>query len=135
MPWYQALLDSVHDKGWHLMFHSCGKINDFIPIFIEMGVDVMNIQQPQTYGIKTMVEIGAGKICFLTTADIQKTLPKGDIEEIKSEIRELVENWSTPDGGLIVFNYGMGEAIGVSEEITELMFREFDNHKDYWGEE
>ncbi len=132
-PRYRKMLQAVHDKGWHLMFHSCGRINDFLPIFIDMGVDVMNIQQPQLYGIKTMGEIAAGKICFLTTADIQKTLPGGNLDEIRSEIGELIENWSTPDGGFIVFNYGMGEAIGVSEEITEEMFREFDRQKGHWA--
>jgi len=131
-PRYRKMLQAVHDSGWHLMFHSCGRINDFLPLFIDMGVDVMNIQQPQLYGIKTMGEIAAGKICFLTTADIQKTLPAGNLDEIRSEIAELIANWSTPDGGFIVFNYGMGEAIGVSEEITEAMFREFGRWKDYW---
>ena len=132
-PRYRKMVRAVHDNGWHLMFHSCGRVNNFIPLFIDIGVDVMNIQQPQLYGIKTMGELAAGKICFLTTADIQKTLPAGNLDEIRSEITELVENWSTPDGGFIVFNYGMGEAIGVSEEITEEMFREFARQKDYWG--
>ena len=114
------------------MFHSCGKINDFLPLFIELGVDVMNIQQPQLYGIKTVGEMAAGRICFLTTSDIQKTLPAGDLDKMRSEIKELIENWSTPEGGFIVFNYGMGEAIGVSEDTTEEMFREFGRQKDYW---
>jgi len=131
-PRYRRMLQAVHDNGWHLMFHSCGRVNDFIPFFIDMGVDVMNTQQPQLYGIKTMGEIAAGKICFLTTADIQKTLPAGNLDDIRSEITELITNWSTPDGGFIVFNYGMGEAIGVSEEITEEMFREFGRQKDHW---
>ena len=37
------------------------------------------------------------------------------------------------DTGFIVFNYGMGEAIGVTEDITEEMFREFGRQKDYWA--
>ena len=115
------------------MLHSCGKINNFVPYFIDLSIDVVNMQQPRTYGIRELGEQFAGKICFLTTADIQKTLPRGNLEEIRAEIRELIEHWSTPDGGFIVFNYGMGEAIGVSEQATNEMFREFARQKDYWS--
>ncbi len=133
VPRYRRLVDAVHDKGWHLMFHSCGKINDFVPYFIGLGIDVVNMQQPRTYGIRELGERFAGKICFLTTADIQKTLPQGNLEEVREEIRELIEHWSTPDGGFIVFNYGMGEAIGVPQETTNEMFREFARQMDYWN--
>jgi len=131
---YRKMVQAVHDYGWHFMLHSCGKINDFVPYFIDAGIDVVNMGQPQTYGIQELGSRFAGKICFLSTADIQKTLPDGDVEKIRAEVRELVENWSTPDGGFVVFNYGMGEAIGVSEEITELMFQEFAKQMNYWNE-
>ena len=42
-------------------------------------------------GIQEVGEIARGKIAFLTTADIQSTLPKGDPEEIRAEVRELIE--------------------------------------------
>ena len=42
------------------------------------------------------------------------------------------ENWSTPEGGFIVFNYGDSEAIGVKDDIAEVMFKEFYDLKDYW---
>ncbi len=122
---YRVLVKSVHDHGWHFILHSCGKINNFVPYFIDIGVDVLNMQQPRLYGIEEIGRKFAGKVCFLTTADIQATMPSGDPERIRSEVKQLVENWSTPEGGLIVFNYGCGEAINCSEEATELMFREF----------
>jgi len=133
LPRYRTMVDAVHERGWHLMFHSCGKINDFVPYFVDLGIDVVNMGQPQTYGIQELGDRFAGKICFLTTADIQKTLPGGDLDKIRAEVRELIQHWSTPDGGFIVFNYGMGEAIGVSERITVEMFREFGREMDYWS--
>jgi hypothetical protein len=114
------------------MLHSCGKINDFVPLFIELGVDVLNMQQPQTYGIKEFGKSFAGKICFLTTVDIQATLPKEDAEAVRAEARELVANWSKPEGGFIVFNYGDSEAIGTTDSIAEVMFREFYDLRHYW---
>ena len=92
----------------------------------------MNMQPPQLYGIHEIGERFAGKICFLSTVDIQSTLPRENAEDVVAEARKLVEHWSTPDGGFIVFNYGDSEGIGTSEEISETMFREFYNLKDYW---
>ena len=47
--------------------------------------------------------------------------------------RELVAAWSTPEGGFIVFNYGKGSDIGVSDAITHEMFREFARQMNYWS--
>ena len=129
---YRRMVQAVHDHGWHFMLHSCGKINEFVPLLIDVGVDVLNMQQPQTYGIAEIGERFAGQVCFLTTADIQATLPSGDPDRIRAEAHELVERWSTPEGGFIVFNYGDPEALGVKPEMTEVMFQAFVERMNYW---
>jgi hypothetical protein len=83
------------------------------------------MQQSRSYGL---VEFGArfrGQVCFLATVDIQSTLPRGVEEEIREEARLLVRHWSTPAGGLIVFDYGAWDAVGVRPEIPQIMFEEF----------
>jgi uroporphyrinogen decarboxylase len=122
---YRTLVSRFHEYGYHFILHSCGRINDFVDRFIEVGVDVMNMQQPRAYGIEEMGRRFRGRIAFLATVDIQSTLPSGDTEAIRSEAHELVEQWSTPDGGFIVFNYGDGEGIGVGPEISKVMFEAF----------
>jgi hypothetical protein len=129
---YRRLVQAVHDHGWHFMLHSCGKINEFVPYFIEAGVDVLNMQQPRTYGIAELGERFAGQVCFLTTADIQATLPSGDPDLVRAEVAELVAHWSTPQGGFIVFNYGDPEALGVKPEMTEVMFQAFGEQMYRW---
>ena len=131
---YRKLFGAVHDMGWHALLHSCGKVNEFVPMFIEAGADVLNMQQPQAYGIEEIGKSFAGKVCFLTTVDIQATLPSEDADAIRAEARDLVQNWSTPDGGFIVFNYGDSEGIGVSDDVAEVMFQEFYDLRDYWKE-
>jgi uroporphyrinogen decarboxylase len=122
---YKTLIAATHGYGWHYILHSCGKVNAFVPYFIEMGCDVLNLEQPRTYGIAELGRQFAGKICFLTTVDIQATMPSCNLELIRGEARELVEHWSTPRGGFIVFNYGFDEAIGTTAEATAAMFHEF----------
>jgi uroporphyrinogen decarboxylase len=133
-PRYRELFQCVHDQGWHVILHSCGRINDFVPLFIDAGVDVLNMQQPRAYGIRELGQSYAGKVCFLTTVDIQATLPGEDPDAVRAEARELVEHWSTPEGGLIVFNYGDSEGIGVSDGIAEVMFRAFYDLRHHWAE-
>ena len=122
---YGQMVGAVHDLGWHFILHSCGKVNEFVPYFIDAGVDVLNLQQPQAYGIEEIGRSYAGKVCFLTTADIQQTLPSGDADKVRAEVRELVDHWATPEGGFIVFNYGKPESLAVPPEMTEVMFRAF----------
>ena len=130
---YRQLFDTIHAHHWHVMLHSCGRVNDFVPYFIETGVDVLNMQQPRAYGIEEIGDAFAGKVCFLTTVDIQATLPSEDPDAVRTEARQLIKHWSKPEGGFIVFNYGDSEGIGVSDDIAEVMFKEFYIHREYWS--
>jgi len=129
---YRALAAAIHGHGWHFVLHSCGRVNDLVPFFIDCGVDVLNMQQPRAYGIGEIGERFGGKVCFLTTVDIQTTLPEGDAREVEREAEELVRHWSTPAGGFIVFNYGDAAAIGTTSEITTVMFEKFVELAHYW---
>lgn len=131
-PRYKTLFDAIHAHGWHVMLHSCGRVNDLVPRLVELGVDVLNMQQPRAYGLVEFGERFRGRVCFLTTVDIQTTLPLGRPEAIREEARLLVRHWSTPEGGLIFFNYGDGEALGICPETTRVMFDEFVALADYW---
>jgi hypothetical protein len=91
------------------------------------------MQQPRCYGIEEIGERFGGKIAFLTTADIQATLPSGDLDAIREEVELLVKCWSSPQGGLVVFNYGDPAALGVNPEVEETMFRAFGDLKECWA--
>jgi len=129
---YRKLAAAIHGHGWHVILHSCGRVNDLVPFFIDAGVDVLNMQQPRAYGIAEIGNRFGGRVCFLTTVDIQTTLPEGDAHAVRQEAEELVARWSTPEGGFIVFNYGDAAAIGATDEITEVMFDRFIELAHYW---
>jgi uroporphyrinogen-III decarboxylase len=129
---YAALFAAIHRRGWHVILHSCGRINAFVPCLIELGVDVLNMQQPRAYGLVEFGEQFKGRVCFLTTVDIQTTLPRGIEQHVREEARLLVRHWSTPAGGFIVFNYGDPVALGIPPEMTAAMFDEFVKLMTYW---
>jgi uroporphyrinogen-III decarboxylase len=124
-PRYRAIFNAIHDCGWHVILHSCGRINAFVPAFIELGVDVLNMQQSRSYGIEEFGAQFRGKVCFLATVDIQTTMPRGNEADIRDEARLLVKHWATPRGGFIAFDYGAWEALGVRLEMPQVMFDEF----------
>ena len=119
---YRVLFDAVHDAGLHVWLHSCGRINDVVGEFASIGVDVINTFQPVLLGLDEMGRLFRGRVCLETCVDIQKTLPFGSEEDIRDEIRELVERCATPAGGLIVCDYGEGSMIGVPNEKKQIIF-------------
>jgi hypothetical protein len=133
-PRYRKIFQAIHDCGWHVILHSCGRINAFVPKFIELGVDALNMQQTRSYGLIEFGRQFRGKVCFLATVCIQSTMVRGIEEEVREEARLLVRHWSTPRGGMVAFDYGAWEAIGVQPQTPLLMFDEFDELKHYWQE-
>jgi len=127
-PRYKTIFDAIHACGWHVILHSCGRINSFVPTFVELGVDVLNMQQSRNYGLVEFGEQFRGRVCFLATADIQSTLPRNNEQEIREEVQLLLRHWGTPAGGLIAFDYGAWEAAGVPPEAPRIMFDEFARH-------
>jgi len=124
-PRYRRIFDAAHEAGWHVWMHSCGKVNAIIDSLIEIGVDVINLQQPRALGIEDVGRRFRGRVCFESLCDIQHTLPMGGPEDIRAEARLLLEHWATADGGFVLSDYGDGAAIGVAPEKKQVMFEAF----------
>ena len=122
---YKKIFDAAKKAGWHVWMHSCGKVNELIEGLIEIGVDVLNLQQPRALGIEEIGERFSGRVCFSSTCDIQHTLPFLGTNEIQEEAKLLLEKWGTEKGGFILSEYGDGSAIGVPMEKTKAMFEAF----------
>lgn len=46
----ESSFDAIHEPAWHVGVRSCGRINAILESLIEIGVDVLNLQQPLIYG-------------------------------------------------------------------------------------
>jgi uroporphyrinogen-III decarboxylase len=124
-PRYRRIFDAIHAAGWHVWMHSCGKINAILNPLIEIGVDVIELQQPRVLGIEAVGDQFRGRVCFASLCDIQHTLPMKSENEIRVEAEQILKHWSTPDGGFILIDYGDGDAIGVSLEKKQAMLDAF----------
>jgi uroporphyrinogen decarboxylase len=131
MPRYERIFDACHRVGWHVWMHSCGRVNAIIPSLIDIGVNVMDLEQPRALGIEEIGAAFAGRLCFSSLCDIQKTLPGGTPQQIREEAALLLDRWGTDEGGFVLTDYGDGRAIGADEGQKRLMLDAFQSH-DRW---
>ena len=124
-PRYKNIFEAAHKAGWHVWMHSCGKVNEILGDLIEIGCDVINLQQPRALGIEEVGREHAGKLCFLSLCDIQHTLPLKGREAIEAEAKLLLDCWGTDKGGFILGDYGDSAAIGAPLENKRIMFDAF----------
>ena len=101
-PFHKQINNWIHDStGWKTFIHSCGGVYDLIPDFIEAGFDILNPVQISAKGmdpVELKKEFGDYLTFWGGGVDTQKTLPLGTPDEIKDEVRELIENFSAGGG-------------------------------------
>jgi uroporphyrinogen decarboxylase len=86
-----------------IILHSCGSVYDFIPEFIEIGIQVLNPVQPLAKNMEPWRLKGEyGKdLAFLGGFDVQKLLPLGTVDAIRRGVRVLLHEYAR--GGGFVF--------------------------------
>ena len=101
-PRYRKLFRELKKSGdVYIFFHNDGKIEQMIPDLIEIGVDILNPVQPECMDLIKLKKLYGDKLTFHGTISIQKTLPFGTVEEVKSEVITRIKTLGY-DGGLIL---------------------------------
>jgi hypothetical protein len=98
-PRYARMFQPLKAAGKHIFFHSCGWTVDFWDDLIGMGVNVLNIQH--SIIPRPLLERLRGRVCICSDPSRQRTMPFGTPAEVERHIREIVEIFHTPAGGLI----------------------------------
>jgi uroporphyrinogen decarboxylase len=101
-PAYNKLFKPIHRKGKHVFFHSDGNVLDLIPEWIDLGVDVANIQV-NLIGINKTRQKTFQKICIAADVDRQHILPFGNTEEVRNVVKDIIQGFSSQGGGLILY--------------------------------
>jgi uroporphyrinogen decarboxylase len=114
-PRYKKQFDLAHRYGLDVYFHCCGYIYDIIPDLIEIGVDMLNISQPNIFNIEKMGKDFGGKVSFVCPVSYQTTSLTGKKDDIYADVKRLMDHLGSYNGGLIgyVEEY---HSIGMSDE-------------------
>ncbi len=125
-PHYKRVCDWVHQHtNWKTFLHSCGSVYNYIPHWIEAGVDIFNPVQISAEGMapeRLMKEFG-GKIVFWGGGcDTQHILPLGSREEIRNHVKENLSIFDGGQGGY-VFNQVHNIQQNVPVENLETMYQ------------
>ena len=98
LPYYRELVAHAHSLGMHFWLHACGNIELFLPDFVEIGLDVIHPIQKYTMEERRIAERFGGDICIWAGFDVQQTIPWGTPEEVRREVRFLIDTYFRPEG-------------------------------------
>ena len=124
LPVYRRLAKPANDRGIPIVFHNCGKVDEFIPFMLDFGVKILEPMQ-ETNDIPSLKEQYKGKLGLVGGWDwgvrIPKNYPEYDEEEFRQGVRDVID-YDAPGGA-----YGfLGWPISypgdpVCAEITRIM--------------
>lgn len=120
---FERLIERAHGHGMTVWMHSCGYVCDIVGPLVELGMDVFQFDQPELHGIDNLAQYH-GQATFWCPVDIQKILPTGDEELIRSRAREMVDKLGR-GGGFIAKDYGDNTSIGVDPLWQHWGYEEF----------
>ncbi len=114
-PRYARQFERAHALGLDVWYHCCGDLLEIAEDFHQIGVDVLNISQPNVVDLEEVGRRLRGKQCFMMPISYQTVSIQGTPEEIHAEAGRMHELLATEAGGLIgyVEEYG---CMGMSEE-------------------
>ncbi len=122
-PYIKRFMDHVERvSDYHIIFHSCGSVVQYIPDLIDAGIKILN---PVQIGAKGMdaaslkKEYGSDLVFWGGAVDPQHTLMFGSAQEVESEVKKNIEILKK-DGGFIFCNPHNIQAHVDPENIVSL---------------
>ncbi|MGQ9731924.1 MAG: uroporphyrinogen decarboxylase family protein [Candidatus Zipacnadales bacterium] len=114
-PRYADQFARIHRQKKHVWFHTCGDVRMIMADFIEIGVDILELLQPELFGIEWMAQQFGGQVCFCCSIDHQRYACQASRDEIFAYARRLNDNLGSYNGGFIAYIEDYG-SLGMSEQ-------------------
>ncbi|MBE6038202.1 MAG: methyltransferase [Anaerofustis stercorihominis] len=126
LPFMKELVGHIHSKGRYATIHSCGHIEDRLPIFVEAGLDGW---QPQNANdIHKMYDLYGDKLVIEAWPE---AFDPADEKAAKQAARDFVDYFCKP-GKPIMLGYNAGAALSskvFKEELYEYSRKHYLNMK------
>jgi uroporphyrinogen decarboxylase len=100
-PSYRRLISRARSAGCVIHMHSDGDIRELANDLMEIGIDVLNLQDVAN-GVNWIAERLKGRVCIDLDIDRQSITRFGTSDQIDSHIRDAVMKLSNKNGGLML---------------------------------
>jgi hypothetical protein len=124
-PRYAKIYQAAHHAGLLTFLHSCGHIVAILDDLIEIGLDVIHMDQQENMGLALLGERFGGRLTFFSPVDIQQTMVHGTLDDIRAYCRAMVAHLGRPNGGFIPRWYSDPIGAGHRQEAIDAMCEEF----------
>jgi len=90
-PKVRQIVDAAKQANPDILvfMHSCGKVEEMIPDFIESGIDILNPIQPECNDLDYIETTYGQDIAFWGGIGVQSTLPHGSPDDVKREVEAV----------------------------------------------
>jgi hypothetical protein len=122
---YEDQFARIHRAGNKVWFHTCGDVSAIIGDLIDVGIDVIELLQPDLLGVERLACEFGGKVCFCCSVDHQagafhsepplSRAISGTRDEIFAYARFLRDTLGTFSGGFIAYIEDYA-CLGMSEQ-------------------
>lgn len=99
-PCIKRMYARVKSHGKFVSIHSCGDVHEVFGDLIDIGLDIFNPFQPEVMDVVEMKKQFGKHLTFHGGISTQKTLPYGTPDDVRAEVRWLIENIGK-DGGYV----------------------------------
>ena len=102
-PYWTELIALIKKFDKKVLMHSCGAVSEFIPDFIEMGVDAVNPVQITAAGMepeRLKREFGKDITFWGGGISTQGVMDRGSVQDVKDEVKRNIDIFA-PGGGFV----------------------------------
>ena len=122
-PYYERVARACRRARVHFWLHSCGNNTEILSDLIEVGLDVFHPVQKHTMDEAAVAAQWGDRLTFLAGFDVQQTLQTGTPDQVRAEVRFLIDTFDRPDGGMCLAA-GNGIVAGTPFENIEAFLDE-----------
>jgi uroporphyrinogen decarboxylase len=126
-PRAQKLYERVHSKGKMVFTHCCGNVFDIIPDLIDIGLDGLESLQPEAMDVYEIKRRYGQNLRLWGGLGTQQMIPFAAPDEIRGEIRRLVEEMGR--GGGYILAPAKPLMRGIPTENAVAVIEEFAQNK------
>jgi uroporphyrinogen decarboxylase len=97
-------IELAKEHGLYVFHHDDGDIRLLLPQLIDMGINLLNPVQWQcgNWDLADLKQRYGDKICFHSAVDNQHTLPFGTPDDVRTEVKWLIETLASDQTGFII---------------------------------